>query len=70
MGEFNKTTREAAMSCGALLVDLEPYLPKETEYMYDDVHYTVKGAEQVARKVLDAIPWEDFAHQKKNYKTE
>lgn len=60
MDGFNQATREIAISCGALLVDLAQLLPKETEYMYDDVHYTVRGAEHVARDVLDTVSWEDY----------
>jgi hypothetical protein len=60
MDAFNQATREAAKTCGAFLIDLEQYIPKELEYMYDDVHYTVRGADQVAREVLNGLPWESY----------
>lgn len=30
-------------------------MPKTTEYMYDDVHYTRKGNELVAKEIGDAL---------------
>ena len=59
MENFNRTTRDVANSCGAMLVDLEQHIPRKTEYMYDDVHYTVSGANLVASKLLDLVPWAD-----------
>ncbi|HDZ77880.1 MAG TPA: hypothetical protein ENH39_01060 [Gammaproteobacteria bacterium] len=60
MDAFNQATREVAKTCGAFLIDLEQSIPKALEYMYDDVHYTVRGADQVAREVLDGFSWEAY----------
>jgi lysophospholipase L1-like esterase len=59
MDAFNQITRETAKSGGVHLVDLEQDIPKNPEYMYDDVHYTIRGAEQVARKVFAGLPWKE-----------
>ena len=59
MDNFNRATRDVAKSCGAMLVDLEQHIPRKTEYMYDDVHYTVSGANLIASKLLDLVPWAD-----------
>ena len=66
MVEFNREMLEVADSCGALLVDLEQHIPKDPEYMYDDVHYTVEGARQVAGTLLDEIPWERYLSMSRN----
>lgn len=70
MDAFNQVTRETAKNYGVRLVDLEHDIPKELEYMYDDVHYTARGAEQVAREVLDGLPWKDLASLGRKQETE
>jgi lysophospholipase L1-like esterase len=57
MNAFNTTVRKLAIHPDIMLVDLEHSLPKSSEWMYDDVHYTVSGAARVARILLDQLPW-------------
>ena len=58
MVRFNATTRHIANSTGTTLIDLDQELPKSVEFMYDDVHYTVAGAQQVAQIIARAPVWE------------
>ena len=57
MDAFNATVRELAARSDTMLVDLEQSVPKSSEWMYDDVHYTVTGAAGVARIFFDQLPW-------------
>ena len=57
MQAFNEATRQVARATDASLVDLEPAIPKSLDYMYDDVHYTRKGASLVAHEVVDQLDW-------------
>jgi lysophospholipase L1-like esterase len=52
---YNDRTREIAKQTGARLVDVEAAMPKTTEYMYDDVHYTKAGNEFIANALADDI---------------
>lgn len=55
MRRFNDTTRRVATEAGIELVDLERLMPKSTEYMFDDVHYTPAGNELVGNAFADHI---------------
>jgi lysophospholipase L1-like esterase len=55
MEQFNDTTRKIAAKEDVLLVELDKAMPKTTEYMYDDVHFTRKGNELVAKEIGDAL---------------
>lgn len=55
MRRFNDTTRRLATQVGVPLVDLEQQMPKTTEYLYDDVHYTVAGNELIGNALADDI---------------
>lgn len=48
MRRFNATARHVAEEEGVGFVDLDAVVPKTTEYMYDDVHYTAKGCARIA----------------------
>jgi len=48
MARFNETTRRVAREAGVGFVDLAARVPKSTEYLYDDVHYTAKGCALIA----------------------
>ena len=60
MDTFNATVRELAGHPDIILVDLEHSVPKSSEWMYDDVHYTVPGAAGVARVLFDRLPWDEL----------
>jgi len=60
MDAYNATVRELAGDPDIMLVDLEQYLPKSSEWMYDDVHYTAPGAATVARILFDRLPWAEL----------
>ena len=55
---YNDATRRLAADLDVELVDLEARIPKTTEYLYDDVHYTKAGneliAEAFARQILES----------------
>ena len=55
MRRFNDITRRLATESGIELVDLERLMPKSTEYMFDDVHYTKAGNELVGNAFADHI---------------
>jgi lysophospholipase L1-like esterase len=57
MDTFNATVRELASQPDIILVDLEQSLPKSSEWMGDDVHYTAQGSAAVARFFFDRLPW-------------
>jgi hypothetical protein len=55
MRRFNDSTRRLAAEAGIDLVDLEQQMPKTTDYLYDDVHYTAAGNELIAGAFADNI---------------
>ncbi len=55
MRAYNEVIREVARAEGALLVDLEPVVPKDLRHFYDDVHTTALGNEVVAKAVVEAL---------------
>ena len=57
MKAFNAATRQIAAMEQVVLVNVDVAMPKSTEYMFDDVHYTPQGARFVARLVMEALPW-------------
>jgi hypothetical protein len=48
---FNAVTRRVATELDVVLVDLAYILPKSTEIFYDDSHFTVAGAQEVAEEI-------------------
>jgi hypothetical protein len=60
MDRFNDAIRTFAVSRKAPFVDLEAALPKSTELLYDDVHYTSDGAAEVASIIAGALPWSEW----------
>lgn len=55
MSRFNTATGRLAEELSVDLVDLEQRMPKATDYMYDDVHYTKAGNLLVADAFTEAI---------------
>lgn len=55
MQRFNTATQRLAGELHVALVDLERRMPKTTDYMYDDVHYTRAGNELVADAFAEQI---------------
>jgi hypothetical protein len=55
MALCNDATRAIAQQQEVMLVDLERQVPKQTEFMYDDVHYTRQGSELAAKTIGDAL---------------
>ena len=53
--EMNDVMRILATEYGVPLFDLPRYIPKSSEYLYDDVHFNVKGAETAARELTAFI---------------
>ena len=60
MDKFNTVIRDLSGHPEVMLVDLEQFVPKSGEWMYDDVHYTVPGSSGVARILLDQLPWAEL----------
>jgi hypothetical protein len=55
MRAFNDVTRQLTADSDVDLVDLERLMPKTTDYLYDDVHYTKAGNELVGNAFADQI---------------
>lgn len=55
MRQFNDVTRRIARENRVELVDLEERMPKTTQYLYDDVHYTAAGNELIGNAFAEAI---------------
>ena len=55
LNAFNDTTRRVAKEEDVPLVDLAEAVPKTLEYFVDDVHYTPRGSELVAKFIATAI---------------
>jgi lysophospholipase L1-like esterase len=53
--ELNDVTREVAAKTGAPLHDLARTLPKTREYLYDDVHFTVRGAQRAGEELAALV---------------
>lgn len=52
---YNEATRRVASEMGVELIDLERIVPKELEFLYDECHFTAKGAELVAQAVSNHL---------------
>jgi hypothetical protein len=52
---FNDATRRLTAQLNVDLVDLERQMPKTTDYIYDDVHYTKAGNELIGNAFADHI---------------
>lgn len=57
MDKFNDTTRKISRTTDTALVDLEAMVPKSSDLMFDDVHYTKQGAALVARIISESVDW-------------
>lgn len=49
MGRYNDAMRAVGAAQGVPVFDLARVIPKTTEYIYDDVHFNVRGADTAAR---------------------
>lgn len=63
MHQFNQRTRQIAADTKVRFVDLEQKMPKTTDFMYDDVHYTRAGNALIARTFADDIISWGIVHQ-------
>jgi len=52
---YNAIIRDIARDRGVLLVDLEQQVPKNLDYLWDDVHYTKEGFDLVADVIAREI---------------
>ena len=55
MHRFNDVTRRLAAQASVDFVDLERAMPKTTDYLYDDVHYTQAGNELIGNSWADEL---------------
>jgi lysophospholipase L1-like esterase len=55
LDRLNDVTREVAAETGAPLYDLARTLPKTREYLYDDVHFTRRGARRAGEELAALI---------------
>ena len=55
LGKYNDVLRSLAAELHVPLIDLAKTLPKTTEFFYDDDHYTVQGAQEVAQQIAHSI---------------
>lgn len=67
---FNDVTRRLAKESGIDLVDLEQRMPKTTDYLYDDVHYTPAGNELIgnafAEQIIESGIVERIMHERRS----
>ncbi len=55
MQKYNQATIDIANERGVHLIDLEKAIPKTLEYFYDEVHYTKKAFDAVAKFIATEI---------------
>jgi hypothetical protein len=55
MARYNEATRNIALKKGVHLIDLEKKVPKTLDYFSDDVHYTEKTFELIAKVLADEL---------------
>lgn len=55
MAAYNRTTRSVATETGGYFFDAEPVVPKTLEYFIDDVHYTAKATDLIAKNLAEFI---------------
>ncbi len=55
MRRYNAVSRKVAEDEGAPFVDLAARVPRTTEYLYDDVHYTSRGCDVIAEALVEAV---------------
>jgi hypothetical protein len=55
MEKFNAKSRQVAEATGARFADLASRMPKDLAHLYDDVHYTAKGAALVGEVLAEAV---------------
>ena len=55
MQQYNQATVDVARERGVALIDLEKAVPKTLDYFYDDVHYTEKAYDVIARFIADEL---------------
>jgi len=60
MRQFNDVTKKIAAENDVRLVDLDAAMPKTTEYLYDDCHYTARGNELIAAQLAEAVIAAEF----------
>lgn len=55
MEQYTSCVRHLAQETGVHLIDLEKVVPKELDYMYDDVHYTDKSYDLISKAIGDKL---------------
>jgi lysophospholipase L1-like esterase len=60
MRQFNEVTKKIAADRDVRLVDLDAAMPKTTEYLYDDCHYTARGNALIGEHLAEAVIRADF----------
>jgi len=55
MEQYVACVRQVAKETGSYLVDLEKAIPKELDYMYDDVHYTDKSFDLIGSALANGM---------------
>ena len=53
--QYNDATREAALQAGVPLIDLARWMPKNSAYFYDAMHFTNEGAAVVSKIVQEEL---------------
>ncbi|MDD5173288.1 MAG: SGNH/GDSL hydrolase family protein [Candidatus Omnitrophica bacterium] len=53
--EYNRVIRETAKEKGVILVDKELMIPGEDAYFEDSIHFSAKGCELMAKRVVDSL---------------
>lgn len=55
MDSFNRAVQRIAQTKKCLYLDADAYIPKNTTYFYDDVHFTNNGSKLLAKTIFDYI---------------
>ena len=55
MEKYNQAIAGVARERSVFLIDLDKVVPKTLDYFYDDVHYTEKSYDIIAKFIADEI---------------
>jgi len=68
MESYNDVVRQVGAQDQVPVLDLARSIPKSLEFFYDDCHFNLKGAQQVASLLSDLIVQRDLIHPPADFK--
>ncbi len=60
MKAYNQTAKTVAKNTKTFFVSTSPYIPRDLDHFTDDVHYTEKGADALAKRISDYMIQEGY----------